>query len=74
MTSLSSSLRILLVLCRYEAYRLTGQDLKSRVIQFTNEVSVALGFDYPVDISIALYTSLSAIQYIRYFLDQVRLQ
>lgn len=68
---------------RFETYVKDQKGMNFDMIAFTNEVSGtqffqtvtyhvdALGFTYPVDFTLPLYTALIPLYYIRLFLDQV---
>ena len=47
--------------------------MKERLIDFTNDVALGLGLDYPISFTIPLYDAMRNISYIRLFLDQVHL-
>jgi hypothetical protein len=45
--------------------------MNADLIEFTNQISVALGLSYPVEIALPLQELLVGLNYLRMFLDQV---
>eukprot|EP01103_Thecamoeba_quadrilineata_P013162 TRINITY_DN3567_c0_g1_i2.p1 TRINITY_DN3567_c0_g1~~TRINITY_DN3567_c0_g1_i2.p1 ORF type:complete len:1198 (-),score=214.19 TRINITY_DN3567_c0_g1_i2:59-3133(-) len=56
---------------RLDAYLLNNQPRQRKLIDFTNEVSLALGIDYPANFELPISDALNGLGYIRMFLDQI---
>src|SRR3989338_6432666 len=56
---------------REQAYLKQYQGMKTEMILWTNDISMALGLDFPADFDLTLVRTLYGFSYVRMFLDQI---